>query len=436
MKRLLFLLFLLPSFAEAATQDVCQSSQLEVNVTLYPHDVALIKEKRRSFLKAGYTKLLIKDIPALILMDTFLFKVLPPSPSVDMLEYTFRSSHLTREELLKHSIGEPILLLARDLNGPPRPAQLLSLDGEEAIISSAGVIFSVKKDLVGFPNLPYTLVAEPIVTLKIKAEKEGESLFEMGYLTQGFSWKAAYTIIVDTAQQHLDLNNWITLHNKSGVNIKKGRFHIANTLATSEKLYELEHPITLADQETKNISWFSVENLAPTKNFCIFPKNNLLLEEQGVIMKPPVETWLSVQNTARKGLGIPLPEGEIKVFKRNEDGSLFYVGTNKTAAIPLNHSLSLRLGTTNDISAEVRQTDYRKLGSQAIESGHRLDLKNMTDTPRKVLVFQNISDKGAILRETHPHEQEDAHIRWTIPLAPHESVSLRYRIRLNLQQES
>ena len=60
----------------------------------------------------------------------------------------------------------------------------------------------------------------------------------------------------------------------------------------------------------------------------------------------------------------------------------------------------------------------------------------MTDTPRKVLVFQNISDKGTILRETHPHEQEDAHVRWAIRLAPHESVSLRYRIRLNLQQES
>ena len=436
MKRFLFLIFLLPSVAKALIQDVSQSSQMEVNVTLYPHEVALIKEKRRAFLKAGYTKLLIKDIPALILMDTFLFKVLPPSPSLDLLEYTFRSSHITRDELLNHSIGEPIFLLSQDMNTPIRSGHLLSLDKDEAIISSSGVIFSVRKDLIGFPKLPYTLVAEPIITLKVRTEKEGESLFEMGYLTKGFSWNAAYTIIVDAKQEHLDLNNWITLHNKSGVNIKKGHFRVAHTLTRSEKFYEIEHPITLADQATKNISCFSVKNLVPIKSLCVFPKYNLLLDEQGVIMKIPVETWLSVQNTESKGLGVPLPEGGVKVFKRNEDGSLFYVGENKTAAIPVKQSLSLRLGTTNDIIAEMRQTDHRKLGNQAIESGYRLDLKNTTDMQKKVLVFQNISDKGVILRETHPHDQEDTRIRWTISLAPHESVSLRYRIHLNLQQES
>ena len=434
MKHLLSFL-LLPSVAQAVVQDVSQSSQLEVNVTLYPQDIALIKEKRKALLKSGSTKLLIKDVPSLILMDTFLVQTLPPSLSLDVLEYTFRSSHITREELLQHSIGDPVLILSES-NSPPILAKLLSLDGNDAVVQSTDMIFAVKKDRLGFPHLPHTLVPEPLITLKVQASKEGEALFEMGYLTKGFSWNAAYTIIIDSTGENLDLNNWITIHNKSGVNIKKGRFRIAHTQMSNERFYAIEHPVSISDQATKNISWFAAKNLKPIKSFRICPKNNIILDEEGVVMKPLVETWLSVQNEASKGLGVPLPEGNIKVFKRNPDGSLFYVGDNKTSPILLGNSLSLRLGTTKEITAEMRQTDYRKLGNQVVESGYRLDLKNTTDAPKQVTVFQNVSGEWAILRETHPHEEEETRLKWIISLPPKEEVSLRYRIRMNVQSET
>lgn len=433
---ILVLFAFFPSPSQAILQEIPHSSQLEVNVTLYPDAMALIKERRKAFFKMGHNKLLIRGIPALILMDTFLFKVLPPSPPVNVLEYTFRSSHITRDELLKHSIGEAIFLLSSDFSAPPRPGRLLSLDGKKAIVDSAGVIFSINKELIGFPHLPYTLVAEPLITLKIKSETDGEATFEMGYLTHGFSWTASYTVIVDATEEHLDLNTWISLNNKSGVNIKKAHFRVAQTQSEDEKFYEIQQLVTLTDQSKKNISWFSVKNLSPLKNFYIFPKNNLLLNEEGVTTKIPVENWLSVQNISHKGLGVPLPEGVVKVFKRNADGSLFYVGDNRTSAIPLEKSLSLRIGTTKDIDAEIRQTDYRKLGNQIVESGYRLDLTNKTEAPRKVLIYQDISDNGVILRETHPHTQEGNRIHWTLLLSPHEIASLRYRVRLNVRGES
>ena len=428
----LFFSLFFSSGAQAGVQDVSQSSQLEVNVTLYPQDIALIKEKRKALLKAGLTKLLIKDVPSLILMDTFLFQTLPPSLPLEVSEYTFRSSHITREELLQHSIGNPVLLLSES-NTSPTPAKLLSLDANDAIVESANMIFAVKKERLGFPHLPYTLVPEPLITLKVLASKEGESLFEMGYLTKGFSWDAAYTIIIDSMGEHLDLNNWITIHNKSGVNINKGRFRIAHTQMTNERFYEIEHPVNISDQSTKNLSWFAAKNLTPIKSFRMYPKNNITLNEEGVVMKPPVETWLSVKNETKNGLGIPFPEGTIKVFKRNPDGSLFYVGDNKTPPILLGKSLSLRLGTTKEITAEMRQTDYRKLGNQVVEAGYRLDLKNTTDSPKQVTVFQNVSGEWAILRETHVHEEEETRLKWIIPLAPKEDTSLRYRIRMNVQ---
>lgn len=433
MKVVLSLLFLLlPCLVQAVVHDVSQSSQLEINVTLYPQDMALIKEKRKTFLKEGSNKLLIKDVPSSILIDSFLFQILPPSPSLSVLEYTFQAPHITREELLQHSIGEIIQILPLPSAPAPTTAKLLSIDGEDALVEVTGLIFAVKKNRIAFPHLPYTLVPEPMITLKVLNSKEGEYLFEMGYLAKGFSWDAGYTIVVDAEGGHLDLNTWINIHNQSGMDIKKGHFRVAQT-QQKERFYDIERPISLSDKATKNISWRAAKNLTPTKSFRIYPQNDIVLNEEGVVMKPTVETWLSVQNDASQGLGVPLPKGVIKVFRRNPDGSFFYVGENKTSLTPIGKSLSLRTGSTKEITTEMRQTDYRKLGSQVVESGYRLDLKNTTNSPKQVTVFQNVAGEWIILRETHPHEEEENRLKWTISLAPQEEVSLRYRIRMNVK---
>jgi hypothetical protein len=428
----LFLSFFLIQPSLASVQDVSQSAQQEVNVTLYNLELALIKERRKAFLKAGPNKLVIKGIPAEILVDTFVFQTLPPSSPIDVVEYTFQTPHLTREELLYHSIGETVHVLPSSAS-VPASAKLLALDEDYAIVGAQDFIFSVKKQRVGFPRIPFALVVEPQITLDIFTPQEGESSFELGYLAKGISWAATYTIVVDATEKHLDLNNWILIRNESGVDIKKGHFRIAHTQQESESFYEIEHPVSLVNQTSKNVSWFAARNLTPVKSFRIYPKNNMLHNEEGVVMKPPVETWLSVQNEKDKGLGVPLPEGTIRVFRRNADNSLFYVGENKTSRILLGKALSLRIGTTNEIQAEMRQTDYRKLGGQVVESGYRLDLKNTTAVPKQVTVYQNVSGEKNVLRETHAHEEEEKRIKWTIPLAPNEEVSLRYRIRMNME---
>jgi hypothetical protein len=419
--------------AHAIVQDVSQTAQLDINVTLYPDNVALIKEKRMTPLKEGSNKLLIKDVPSSILMDSFIFQVLPPSPSLKVLEYSFQAPHITRDDLLTHSIGLPVQILPLPSAPLPSSAKLLAISGEDALVESGGMIYAVEKTRLSFPHLPYTLVAEPLITLKTTAPLDANYTYEIGYLAKGFSWDAGYTIIIGAEVGNLDLNSWINIHNESGMDIKKGHFRISHSNQEGDKFYTIETPLSLQDKATKNVSWFAAKDLKPTKSFRIFPKNDILTNEEGVVMKPIVETWLSVQNDTVHGMGVPLPQGVIKSFQRNPDGGLFYLGENKTPNTPIGKPLSLRVGSTKDITAEMRQTDYRKLGSQVVESGYRLDLKNTTDTPLDVTVFQNVTGEWIILRETHPHEEEENRLTWVIKLAAKEEASLRYRIRMNVE---
>jgi hypothetical protein len=421
--------FLTPS-AKAVVQDVSQSTQLEVNVTLYPQDMALIKERRTAWLTAGSNKLLIKDVPAAVLMNSFLFQLIPPSSSIKVLEYNYQSPDITREKLLEHSIGEAINILPLSSRPIPVTGTLLSLDGEDAIVNSQGTIFSVNKNRIAYPHLPYTLVSEPMITLKLLNSKAGEYQFDMGYLAKGFSWYAGYTIIVGVEGAHLDLNSWIVIHNNSRMDIKKGHFRIAQQKGF---FYDVERPTSLPDKSVKNLMWFSAANLTPVRSYRIYPKNDITVNEEGLVMKPKAETWLSVKNTKAQGLGVVFPEGNMQVFQRNEDGSLLYIGENKSPLTPIDQSLSIRVGSTKEITTEMRQTDYRKLGSNVVESGYRLDLKNTTDTTKQVTVFQDVLGEWVILRETHPHEEEDKRITWTINIPPQDEVSLRYRIRMNVK---
>jgi len=434
MKHLYLLLALfIPCFAHAVVKDVSQTSQLEINVVLYSKGTTLIKEKRETFLIAGSNKLLIKDVPSSILMDSFIFQTLPPSPPLKVLEYTFQAPHITKEDLLLHSIGLPVQIMPLQSSPMPSTAKLLATNGDDVMVESSGVIFSVKKARIAFPHLPYTLVSEPIITLKTSVSQEANYVYELGYLAKGFAWDAGYTIIVGAEGGNLDINSWINIHNDSGMDIKKGIFHVSHGNQESEQFYDIEKPVSLPDKGTKNISWFAAKDLKPTKSFRVYPKNDILINEEGVVMKPVVETWLSVQNDTKNGLGVPLPQGVIKSFQRNPGGGLLYLGENKTPNTPLGKALSLRVGSTKDITAEMRQTDFRKLGTQVVESGYRLDLKNTTDAPRQVTVFQNVTGEWIILRETHPHEEEENRLKWVINLEAHEDVSLRYRIRMNVE---
>ncbi|MBL8675912.1 MAG: hypothetical protein JNJ47_00555, partial [Alphaproteobacteria bacterium] len=119
------------SSIKAVVQDVSQSTQLEVNVTLYPQDMALIKERRKAWLTEGSNKLLIKDVPEFVLMNSFLFELIPPSSLIKVLEYNYQSSDITREKLLEHSVGEIINILPLPSRPVPFTGTLLSLDGED-----------------------------------------------------------------------------------------------------------------------------------------------------------------------------------------------------------------------------------------------------------------------------------------------------------------
>lgn len=434
-------LFLATSLqAQSIEQQVTKAHQSAMEATIYPKGKALIHEHRFVKFLPGTNALVFVDIPSSIVQDSVLFRdTNDPNQELHLLEYTLKSGPISNQRLLENAIDQEVLVLpSAGVSKDTLKGTLLGLDNNRAIVQILGHVQSVPQDSLAFAQLPQRLSTQPELIIKVESPKEKETETEIVYLTDGLTWDAAYTVVVDKNANFLDLNSWINFHNDSGIELKKAHLNFADAPSSSDKtggqIFKIVRPTTVTDRTSKSVAWVDRDNIPTTKEYRIYPKVNINQNEDGVLIRPPVETWLSFKNVKENQLGVPLPAGVIKVYQRDGQGNLSYVGENKTASLGMGEELSLRLSTTPDITVDMWQTDFRKLGEQVIETGYRMDIKNTTKSSQKVTVVQDMSDKNwIILRETHPHNEKNTKQGiWEITLPPEGTESLRYRIRQNL----
>src|SRR5207253_1976222 len=78
-----------------------------------------------------------------------------------------------------------------------------------------------------------------------------------------------------------------------------------------------------------------------------------------------VDVYLQLKNAEKVGLGIPLPAGRVRVYKRDaadnaEDpaGLLEFLGEDKVDHTPKDEDVLVRIGSAFDIVGEHKQTDF------------------------------------------------------------------------------
>ena len=81
------------------------------------------------------------------------------------------------------------------------------------------------------------------------------------------------------------------------------------------------------------------------------------------------------------GLGIPLPKGIVRVYKKDTQGNAQFVGEDQIDHTPRNETVRLKLGDAFDVTADRRQTDFKRLAEESrdvviFETAYRLVLKN------------------------------------------------------------
>jgi len=284
------------------------------------------------------------------------------------------------------------------------------------------------------PSLPEGLIIRPQLEWLVSNTREGSHRSEISYLAGGLSWSSDYVALLNAEDTKLDLTGWVTLTNASGtsfmnaglklvagdVNVVQeefsGRLRAQKTMMADVaeaapqfqqtelfeyKLYTLQRKTDVRDNETKQVELIAGKNV-PARKMFIYDGvgdqwrmwyNNYSYRSQGSfgqMSNGKVGVYMTFKNEEKGGLGVPLPKGKVRVYKRDADGKEQFIGEDRIDHTPKDEEIRLYLGNAFDIVGERAQKDFRTIASgHVVEETIEIKLRNHKSEAVEVQVYEH-----------------------------------------------
>ncbi|MEE9560170.1 MAG: DUF4139 domain-containing protein [Acidiferrobacterales bacterium] len=446
------------------------ADQQQVAVTIYNQNLALVKDLRLIKLERGFNKLALREVSAKIRPETALLRSINGVGGLRVIEQNFDFDLLTPHKLLEKYVGRSVRLIkTHPQTGVERIEQAVVLSTNNGVVLRVGnrIEVGIPGRLV-FDSVPENLRDRPTLVMQLHSQTSGARRLELSYLTGGLSWKADYVAELNDSDNRLDLQGWVTLDNKSGTRYKNARLQLvagdvnrarreldralqarkmARTALSETRadmaeeslfeyhLYTLNRATTIADNQTKQVSLLSAQGVPVTKEFLLRGRDYYYGSSYGELgQKLKVGVYMEFENKKSANLGMPLPKGVMRVYKKDSAGNAQFVGEDNIDHTPKNEKVRLKLGDAFDVTADKKQTDFQKRARTrqyvyAFESAYEITLKNAKSQAVTVSVHEPVPGDWKILSETHPHEKAAAGTaRWRIVVPPEGKTMLRYRV--------
>lgn len=442
-----------------------RQEQTALAVTIYNDDLALVKEQRKVRLANGENRLSWRDVSARIQPETALLRSLDGA-HIRLLEQNFDFDLLTPQSLLAKSVGESVRVFR-----PPHPMTgVETVEQATVLAANSGVVLKfadrVETGIPGrmaFNAVPADLRDRPTLFMLLRHEGAAERVLELSYLSGGLSWKADYVAELSGKEDSLDLNGWVTLTNTSGTaysnallqlvagDVRRVRPQAKPMLRAvaaeaapdiqqeslfEYHLYTLDRPTTLLDQQTKQVALLYGREVPVTKEYILRGADFYYQGQYGDLgRRLKAAVYLEFHNQGG-GLGVPLPKGVVRVYKKDQAGRAQFVGEDAIDHTPRGEKVRLKLGDAFDISAEKRQTDFQRIAAYGehggvLESAYELMVRNAKREKIVIKVVEPIGSDWQMVAESQPHSKETANTAvWQLTVPAEGKAVLTWRVRV------
>ena len=132
-------------------------------------------------------------------------------------------------------------------------------------------------------------------------------------------------------------------------------------------LYTLQRPATLRDNETKQVEFVRATGIqsqrlyvydgAQTDQYAYYSPEQIR-NEPGYGTSSNKKIWVmqELKNSESNHLGIALPKGRLRFYRRDTDGSLQFIGENSIDHTPKDEMIRVYTGNAFDIVGERKRT--------------------------------------------------------------------------------
>ena len=326
-------------------------------------------------------------------------------------------------------------------------------------------------------ELPGGLITEPTLQWTVNSRAAGERPVRLTYQSEGLTWMAAYNLLLNEDDTEADLSAWVTLLNLSGATYPDAKLKLiagevrrvqpddrryrmemmqrqaaraAGGGAGFEEqpffeyhLYTLPRRVTVEQNATQQIALFPTVTGIDVKKQLVFegggryhhysggPQTNRGFKPSG---DPQADVYIRFENEEANELGIPLPRGEVRVYKEApSDGSLEFVGEDVIDHIPAQQTALIRIGQSFDVTGERTQTDFSVDNrANTMTETFRIELSNAKEDDQDVIVRETLYRwrNWEIVRSSEDYEKIDAStIEYDVEVPAEGSKTIEYTVR-------
>ncbi len=440
----------------------------------------VVRDVRKLKIGADASELRFTDVAAGIDPTTVSFRSFT-DPAASVLEQNFEFDLVNSQKLLKRYVDKLVSVDVSVGEGKTETVigTLLSADSGLIIKDQKSNEVRIINSYTGIHLADASnLITRPTLVWNIDSKKGGDQTVEVSYQTDGITWRADYSLILNAEDTNADVSSWVTLLNLSGASYPNaslklvagdvqriqpqqnayGGYKLAaremdasGPAGFAEKsffeyhLYTLGRKTTIEQNATKQIELFAPKPDVPVEKVFVYygvpesrywsyggsPQND---RNFGTETNKKVDLYVRFKNSQQQGLGIPLPAGRVRVYKRDEaDGNVEFVGEDTIQHTPKDEEVLIKLGSAFDIVGERKQTDFQEdVKGHWITESFEIKLRNHKTTPATVIVKENLYrwSTWQITTSSAKWEKQDSRtIHIPVDLKPDEEKTITYTVK-------
>ena len=448
-----------------AVMATTQADQTGVALTVYNVNLGLVKDRRNINLARGRGELRFMDVAAQIIPASVHIKSLADPESLTVLEQNYEYDLMSPQKLMDKYVGKEVKLYQKNPYSEREEMVTATL-----LANNNGPIYRINNEItfnhpgrVILPGLPESLIAQPTLVWLLENGLGKTQTVEASYLTNGITWKADYVMTLNENDSKADLTGWVTIDNRSGAaykdaalklvagdvnqvreeqpRMKADKFMLSGAAPAPQfkeegffeyHIYTLQRPSTIKENQSKQISLFNAEGIPAKKEFLFKGGNYYYFGQYGeVISNQKVGVFVEIANRKEEHLGIPLPKGTVRVYKRDSDGGLQFIGEDAIDHTAKDEKLRIKVGDAFDVVGSRKQTDWKKIASDTYEAAFEITFRNHKQEDIVVRVVEPVPGDWQMLSSSLDYTKGEAHTaEFRVPVKKDGETRLTYRVRM------
>src|SRR6267142_1627207 len=395
MRKLLLAVLLLSFTAFAREGKEALTTQDEgAALTIYNQNFAVVRQLFPLALKAGENRITFSGATAHIEPDSVILRDPFGKRQFQIFEQNYRNDPVSQERLLALFEGKTIDFLVKNQDKPDEIVkgkiirsgyvphyEAMNRYGQQyyqaqmayagqtsqPIIEVNGKLQFFLPGLPLFPALGDDTILKPRLDWLLRSDGSSDGQAEVSYISGGMSWDAAYNIVAPEKGDVIDLIGWVTLDNQSGTDFRNAQGY-------------------------------------------------------GTQSNPKVWVMQEFKNSKENNLGMPLPAGRLRFYRRDTDGTLQFTGENKIDHTPKDETVRVYTGNSFDLVGERSRTDYRiDVKGSFLDESFQIKVRNHKKEPATIRVVEHLYRwvNWRIINPTSTFKKKDSRtIEFTVTVPP------------------